>query len=113
MPTNETALVGAIVRRIRAEYPEAWWVKVHGSPTQRVGVPDLLVCVDGHLFAFEVKHQKPGESEEHARGRTTAVQLQQIKELREAGATAETVLSPEEAVALIEEWRGSHTQELT
>lgn len=105
MPRNESGLVRDIVRAVRAEHPGAWCFKVHGSPTQTVGTPDLLICVEGLLIAAEVKHQKPGESREHALSRATEVQLAQIEVLRRAGATAGVVLSAEETLALIDHAR--------
>lgn len=101
MPTNETGLVREIAKAVKRAHPTAWIFKVHGSPTQTIGTPDLLISVEGLLIAAEVKHQKPGESEEHARGRATAVQLRQIEVLRGAGAVAGVVLSAEETLALI------------
>lgn len=101
MATNETQLVREIVREVKREYPSAWCFKVHGSPTQTVGTPDLLICVEGLLIAAEVKHRKPGESIEHAYGRATPVQLAQIEVLRRAGAVAGVVISAAETLALI------------
>lgn len=102
MATNETGLVREIVKAVKAAHPDSWCFKVHGSPTQTVGTPDLLICVQGRLIAAEVKHQKPGESEEHALGRATPVQLAQIDVLRRSGAVAGVVLSAEETLALID-----------
>lgn len=100
MPTykNETALVEAIRKAILRERPDAWCFKVHGSMMQMAGVPDLLVVVEGQLYGFEVKHRKPTESEEHARGRATEQQLYQIEQIRKAGGVAEVILSAEEAL---------------
>lgn len=98
---NETQLVKAIERAIIKEYPNAWVLKVHGGGYQRVGVPDLLISVDGKLIGLEVKHQKASESEERARGRATAVQKKEIQDLRRSGARAEIVLSSEEALSII------------
>lgn len=103
MPSTETPLVHAIVKAILREYPDAWTFKVHGSPYQRAGVPDLLVCVHGSLFGFEVKHQKPDESEQHARGRATLLQRNEIRDIRQAGGYAAVILSPEEALEAIQE----------
>lgn len=103
MPTNETKLVRQIVAGVKAQHPTAWTMKVHGSPVQAVGIPDLLIVVGGRLIAAEVKFQKPGESREHALGRASEVQLRQIKKLRQAGAVAAVVLSLEEVLELIEE----------
>lgn len=101
-PTNESGLVKVIVTAIKKQYPDAWVMKVHGGPMQVAGIPDLLIIVDGLLIGAEVKHQKPRESEEHARGRTTAIQRAQIEKIRKAGGTADTVLSAQETLALIE-----------
>lgn len=103
MPRNETALVRKIVREVKAVHPTAWCFKVHGSPTQTVGTPDLLIAVRGRLIAAEVKHQKPGESREHALARATPVQLAQIRVLRRAGVVADVVLSAEEVLGMIDQ----------
>ncbi len=38
---------------------DVWWLKVHGGPYQRAGVPDYLFCIGGRFGALEIKH--PGE----------------------------------------------------
>lgn len=101
--TNETGLVNEITKAIKKKYPYSWVMKVHGGPMQVAGIPDLIIIVHGVVVGAEVKHQKLRESEEHARGRATPIQLAQIKKLRDAGATAGVVLSVEETFALIEE----------
>lgn len=98
---NEAGVVGKIREAIRAAYPSSVVFKIHGSPYQEAGIPDLLACVQGYFFGFEVKHQKPGESREHAYGRTTPVQQAQINRINQAGGTALTVLGPDEALAAI------------
>ena len=35
--------------------PDVWYLKVHGSPTQRRGVPDLIGAVGYRFFALELK----------------------------------------------------------
>ena len=99
---TEAALVKAIERAIRGKWPDAWTFKAVGHPYQLAGVPDLLVAVEGRLIALEVKWQSPGESKEHARGRATMLQLQEIEKLRRAGCGAEVVVSVEEAMAVVE-----------
>ncbi len=32
-----------------------WFLKTHGHPMQRVGVPDYLVCFEGRFKAIELK----------------------------------------------------------
>lgn len=102
MATNETGVVREIVQAINLAYPNSWGFKVHGSPYQPVGIPDLLFCVDGRFVALEVKHQKPGESREHAASRATAAQLAQIRGIRRAGGGAHVVCSAAEALRVIE-----------
>ena len=109
MPTNETGVVREIVQAIYLEYPEAWGTKIHGSPYQPVGIPDLLFCIEGRLVALEVKHQKPGESREHAAARATPAQLSQINGIRRAGGTAHVVCSAEEALRVIQSTLDSGT----
>lgn len=98
MPQPETVLVGKIRKAILREYPNAFVVKLAGGPYQQSGLPDLLVIVDGRAYGLEVKRQKMGESEEHARGRATVLQLATLEKMREAGAVTAVVLSPEEAL---------------
>lgn len=98
---RESLLVQHIVKAIKHRDPSAWVFKVVGGPAQQVGVPDILALVDGRLHGIEVKHQRPGESAEHARGRATRVQLHQIKQIKAAGGRAGVVLTVAEALAMI------------
>src|SRR5690625_5485119 len=97
-PTNESGLVKKIIREVKKRYPKSFIMKVHGSPVQMAGVPDLLVCLDGYLYAFEVKFQRPGESAAHAYGRVSTIQQAQIDALNESGATAVAVLTVDEVL---------------
>jgi hypothetical protein len=99
--TNETGLVKAIVRAVKKQHPAAWIMKVHGGPMQMAGIPDLLICVNGLLVGAEAKHQKPGESEAHARGRATPIQRNMIHLINTAGGMAGVVLTPQETLDLI------------
>lgn len=101
--TNESGVVKQIVVAVKKKYPQSWIMKVHGGPMQVAGIPDLLILVDGLLIGAEVKHQKPRESDAHARGRATPIQLAQIEKIKAAGGTAGVVLSAEETLALIEQ----------
>lgn len=107
---NETQLVSAITGSITGRWPNAWCLKVHGGGFQRAGVPDLLVCVDGHLFGLEVKHQKPGESEEAMLRRVTMLQRRELRDLANAGAVSAVVWSVEQALEIIEERVGHRPQ---
>lgn len=97
----EKRLVSRIVAAIAEEYPQAWVMKVHGSPYQAAGTPDLLVVVDGHLVALEVKAQRAGESEEAMLRRVTPLQRAMIDRLRDAGATAEVVWGVDQSLTVL------------
>jgi hypothetical protein len=102
MSGPETVLVNKIRKAILTAYPDESWVfKVVGSPQQETGIPDLLVCVRGHLLGLEVKARRPGESALAARGRATPIQLAQLDRLLRAGATVAVVLSEAEALDAI------------
>lgn len=88
----ERTIVNRIVRELKAR--GHWVMKVHGSPLQVRGVPDLLACVRGRFVALEVKdpHGDP----------PTALQLYTIDQIRAAGGIAAVVTSLEEVLALLE-----------
>lgn len=97
----ETALVGKIRAAVKRRFPDAMIVKVHGGPYQTVGLPDLLVIVEGRAYGFEVKKQRLGESTEHAYGRATLPQLKRLADLRQAGGVAAVVLSVDEVLGYL------------
>jgi hypothetical protein len=101
MPGPERELVLAIVKAVAAHWPDAWVFKVMGHPGQQVGVPDLLVCVDGRLTGLEVKARRGTESVDAARRRVTLTQRAQLDKLHRAGAAAAVVVSVEEALAAV------------
>lgn len=68
-----------------------WWFKVWGGPFTPAGIPDLIGCVDGMFFAFEIKVPK-------AVTRVSAIQLETIKDIQKAGGTSYVIISEEEAV---------------
>jgi hypothetical protein len=97
----ETRLVNRMRKAVSARWPEAFVVKVHGSPYQRAGLPDLLVIVGGRAVWLEVKAQAPGESEEHARGRVTALQQVTLDDLARSGAVAGVAITVAEVLAYV------------
>lgn len=89
-------------RRIRKGLKQeigGWWRKIHGGPFQAAGIPDLLGCVRGRFFGFEVKH--PDQNSE-----TSKIQEKNIREIIRNGGTAAVVESLEEAVRLVRETLG-------
>lgn len=56
-----------------------WELKTWSNGIQREGVPDILVCCKGYFVGIEVKA---------ANGKPSALQLWNIKKIREAGGIA-------------------------
>ena len=103
MASKESGVVDAIRKRIAQVWPTSVTWKMHGSIFMEAGIPDVLCCVRGRLIFLEVKHRKPGESAEHAYGRTSVEQVRQIRRTRGAGGAACTVLNADEAEAAVRE----------
>lgn len=97
----ESLVVDSARRAIKAEYPNAHILKIHGSLYQATGFPDLLVLIDGRAYALEFKHIKASETADEARDRASARQRLVIAELRKAGVPADVVTGPAEALAVI------------
>jgi len=57
----------------------AYSVKQHGNMFTKKGVPDLLVCLNGHFIALELKAEN---------GHASELQLYQINKIKEAGGIA-------------------------
>ena len=76
--TPETRLVNQMVRKLKALKRQGhpiWWLKIHGSPMQRAGVPDLLICFGGRFVAIEVKTPE---------GKVTRLQKHTIEQIKAA-----------------------------
>lgn len=84
----ESRLQLKIRKHLEKTFKGSWWFKVHGGPFQPAGIPDLLGCVDGQFFAFEVK--RPGK-------RPSAIQRKVMGIIQEAGGVAEVVYTPTQA----------------
>ncbi|MBR5823770.1 MAG: VRR-NUC domain-containing protein [Paludibacteraceae bacterium] len=63
-----------------------WHVKFFANGYTKVGVPDILACVNGQFVAIEVKAPN---------GKPSALQLYNIEEIKKSGGTA-MVLYPKD-----------------
>ena len=79
----EKDITAAILRRLKA-VPRCFAWKEHGGLYGTAGVPDVICCLDGRFFAFEVKTPE---------GRATRLQEQTIHRIRVAGGHAYVVRS--------------------
>lgn len=68
-------------RKVRTYIEEqgGWVVKYFANRMTKVGIPDLLACVNGIFIAIEVKAEK---------GKASELQLYNIEEIRKAGGVA-------------------------
>ena len=85
-----------VVAKIRAylkTVPHCFFWKEHGGQYGTAGIPDIIACIDGHFFGFEVKTDT---------GKPTALQEATIRKILNAGGTAAVVRSVGEVSALIE-----------
>lgn len=85
---RESAIVRAILTYLKTR-PEIWAMKVHGSPMQVAGIPDIVGVFGpaGRAFALEVK--RPGEA-------PTVLQERIMERLRAAGVLVAVVHSVDE-----------------
>ena len=82
----EKDIVAAILRHLKAR-PRCFAWKTHGGMYGTAGIPDIIACIDGRFYAFEVK--QPG-------GRLTRLQDVTLNKIKAAGGVAVMVPSVDE-----------------
>ena len=87
----EKDIVAAILRWLKT-VPRCFAWKEHGGLYGTAGVPDVICCLDGRFFAFEVKT---------AEGTVTKLQEQAIHRIRVAGGHAYVVRSVADVKAIL------------
>lgn len=87
----EKELVAAIMRLLKT-VPQCFAWKEHGGMYGTAGLPDIIFCLAGQFFAFEVKTQT---------GTTTKLQEGTIERIKSAGGHAFVVRSVEDAKAIL------------
>lgn len=88
---KESAIVQSILRYLKA-VPGCFAWKTHGGPYGTAGIPDIIACVEGRFYAFEVKT---------ASGKATQLQEATIRKILAAGGTAAVVRSADEVRAIL------------
>lgn len=89
----EKDIVTAIQRYLKS-LPNCFAWKEHGGMYSVSGIPDIIACVDGRFFAFEVKTQT---------GKPTTLQTITIQKILTAGGQAFIVRSVDEVRVILEE----------
>ncbi len=82
----EKDIVAAILRHLKSRSRCFAW-KTHGGLYGTAGIPDIIACIDGRFYAFEVK--QPG-------GKLTQLQEATLGKIQAAGGVAVKVVSVEE-----------------
>ena len=90
-PVKESVIVRRILEYLKT-LPDCFAWKEHGGMYGTAGIPDIICCMDGRFFAFEVKNEN---------GKATKLQEATIRKIRAAGGTAAVVRSVEEVAGEI------------
>lgn len=88
---NESDIVKAIMKYLKS-VPRCFCWKEHGGMYGTAGIPDIIACINGHFFGFEVKTDV---------GKPTKLQEATIRKIRAAGGTAVVVRSVDEVKAVV------------
>lgn len=87
----ESVTTRAVLKDLKAR--GAWAFKVHGGPTQKSGIPDIIGCYHGFFFAIEMK--RPGN-------KATPLQEHTMAEIVNAGGSTTVAFSRDDAMALLD-----------
>ena len=89
---KENDIVKSILKYLKT-VPHCFAWKEHGGMYGTAGIPDIIACIDGGFYAFEVKTDT---------GKTTALQDATIKKILSAGGTSMVVRSADEVRSIVE-----------
>jgi len=92
----EKDIVAAIMRWLKT-VPLCFAWKEHGGLYGTAGVPDVICCLDGRFFAFEVKTPE---------GRLTKLQEHTIQRIKDAGGHTFVVRSVDDVKAVLWAYAG-------
>lgn len=94
---KEADIVRTILRYLKT-VPNCFCWKEHGGMYGTAGIPDVIACIGGRFFAFEVKTEKGTE-----KGKATALQESALRKIQKCGGNAAIVRSVEEVKRMLEE----------
>ena len=83
---KEADIVKAIMKYLKT-VPGCFCWKEHGGMYGPAGIPDIIACINGHFYGFEVKTEN---------GKPTKLQEATIRKILAAGGTALVVRSVDE-----------------
>ena len=88
----EKDIVAAILRHLK-QRPRCFAWKTHGGMYGTAGIPDIIACIDGRFYAFEVKQPT---------GKLTRLQEVTLDKIRVAGGVAVMVTSVKEVKSALD-----------
>lgn len=88
---SEKDITSSIIRYLKT-VPNCFCWKEHGGIYGTAGIPDIIACISGRFFAFEVKTKT---------GKVTELQKATINKILAAGGTALVVHSVNEVRAVL------------
>ena len=88
---KENDIVRAILKYLKT-VPGCFAWKEHGGMYGTAGIPDIIACINGEFYAFEVKTPV---------GKTTALQDATIRKIRKCGGQAFVVRSVDEVKEIL------------
>jgi len=88
---SEKDITNSILRYLKT-VPNCFYWKEHGGIYGTAGIPDIIACISGRFFAFEVKTEN---------AKITKLQEATIKKILAAGGTAVVVRSVDEVRAAL------------
>ena len=88
---NESDIVKAIMKYLKS-VPRCFCWKEHGGMYGTAGIPDIIACINGHFFGFEVKTDV---------GKPTKLQEATIRKILAAGGATVVVRSVDEVKAVV------------
>jgi hypothetical protein len=97
----EKDIVAAILRHLKT-IPNCFAWKTHGGMYGTAGIPDIIACIGGRFFAFEVKQPS---------GKLTKLQEITLANIRAAGGIAAKVTSAAEVRDIIRQSKEAHSHD--
>ena len=88
---KESDIVKAIMKFLKT-VPRCFAWKEHGGMYGTAGIPDIIACIDGKFYGFEVKTDI---------GKTTRLQDSIICKIKKAGGTAVVVRSVDDVKSIL------------
>ena len=89
---KESVIVKAIMKYLNG-IPDCFCWKEHGGMYGTAGIPDIIACINGRFYGFEVKTES---------GKPTKLQESTIRKILAAGGTAMVVRSVDEVRTAID-----------